>query len=253
MTASTPLPNDFLSPRCTVVSFRHALNLRRLKQQSSLLAVSPNLLHSAASDPPQATNTEMRDSQHAKMLLAAATGDARAFEQFYTQTARLANAIIWRVAGPDYVEDVLADSYFQAWQQAAKFDPARGSALTWLLTIARSRALDRLRMERLRHGGHAGAPEFDAQTQADDVQSGPDSLLQSLQQSSELHQAVGRLSANERWVIGLAYFRDMSQSEIARVTGLPLGTVKSLLTRSQQKLRDAMGDNVNPARMLKVK
>ena len=206
-------------------------------------------------DPPLVGSHEARDIQHASLLQAAATGDARAFEQFYRETARLAHAVVGRIAGPDHVEDVLADSYFQAWQQAAKFEPARGSAVTWLLTIARSRALDRLRAERLRHGGQVGAPEFDAQMRPDEVQSGPDILLQSLQQSSALHRAVAQLSPNERWMISLAYFRDLSQSEIARMTSLPLGTVKSLLTRSQQKLRVAMAQDEEknePSRMLKV-
>jgi RNA polymerase sigma-70 factor, ECF subfamily len=251
-------------PSCTVVSFQHAYNLRLARRELSsrrplqtvTQTVSLSPIAPTSSGLPSAVNAQARDSHHADLLQAAATGDARAFEQFYSQTSRLVNALIRRIAGPDHVEDVLADSYFQAWQQAARFDAARGSALSWLLTIARSRALDRLRMERLRHGGQVGATEFDAQTQVDDVQNGPDMLLQSLQQSSELNTAVAQLSPNERWMIGLAYFRDLSQSEIARLTGLPLGTVKSLLTRSQQKLRLAMtcsGVSAEPTQMLKVK
>ncbi len=54
------------------------------------------------------------------------------------------------------------------------------------------------------------------------------------------HEALARLSANERWVLGLAYFRDCTQTEIAALTGLPLGTVKSLVTRAQHKLRETL-------------
>lgn len=183
-----------------------------------------------------------RDMRCAALLGAAAQGDARAFESFYSLTLAVASAVVRRIAGPAQLEDVLSDAYFQAWQQAGRFDAARGNALTWFLTIARSRALDRLRAEKLRHGGQAGAPEFEVQDLPDDAQPGPDALLESTQAKSQLHAALGRLSGNERWVLGLAYFRDLTHTEIASLTGLPLGTIKSLISRSQQKLRATLGD-----------
>lgn len=183
-----------------------------------------------------------RDLRCAALLGAAAQGDARAFESFYSVTLAVATAVVRRIAGPAHLEDVLSDAYFQAWQQAARFDAQRGNALTWFLTIARSRALDRLRAEKLRHGGQAGAPGFDSQDLPDDAQPGPDALLELTQATSQLHAALGRLSSNERWVLGLAYFRDLTHTEIASLTGLPLGTIKSLISRSQQKLRATLGD-----------
>ena len=181
-----------------------------------------------------------RDARHAALLAAAAQGDARAFEEFYRLTIDLASVVVRRIAGPNQTEDVLSDAYFQAWQQAHLFDPRRGSALTWLLTTARSRALDRWRAERLRHGGLDGAPEFDAAAQEDAASPGPETLLEATQTSQHLHAALTRLSANERWVLGLAYYRDQTHGEIAALTGLPLGTVKSLISRSQSKLREAL-------------
>lgn len=65
----------------------------------------------------------------------------------------------------------------------------------------------------------------------------PEHLLDSLQQHTRLHAALAALSPNERWVLGLAFFRDCTHAEIAALTGLPLGTVKSLINRSQHKLR----------------
>jgi RNA polymerase sigma-70 factor, ECF subfamily len=198
----------------------------------------------AARMPTPSPDTELADSlraqQLAQWLQAAAGGDGRAFENFYDATSRLAFAVVRRVVGEAYAEDVLADTYFQAWRAAAQFDTARGSALAWLLTIARSRALDRLRQETLRHGGATGAPDYqpDAQTRCPDL--GPDELLESMQARGRLYDALRELSANERWVLGLAYFRDLTQVEIGKVTGMPLGTVKSLMTRSQHKLREAL-------------
>jgi RNA polymerase sigma-70 factor (ECF subfamily) len=181
-----------------------------------------------------------RDEMLAGLLRAAAGGDGRAFEQFYDATARQALGLVRRIAGDAHAEDVLADSYFQAWRSAAQFDASRGSALTWLLTLARSRALDRLRQETLRHGGLSGAPEFDADELQQPGAVGPDALLESVEARSRLHEALGTLAPNERWVLGLAYFREFSQSEIASITGMPLGTVKSLMTRAQHKLREAL-------------
>ena len=63
-----------------------------------------------------------------------------------------------------------------------------------------------------------------------------------MEASSRLHAALAQLSANERWVLGLAFFRDCSQSEIAAATGMPLGTVKSLVTRAQHKLRETLAE-----------
>jgi len=88
----------------------------------------------------------------------------------------------------------------------------------------------------------AGAPPFDPDSDEPHPDPGPEQLLESVQASSQLHAALSQLSADERWVLGLAFFRDHSQSEIAAFTGLPLGTVKSLITRAQHKLRELLQD-----------
>jgi len=181
-----------------------------------------------------------RDERLAGLLQAAAAGDGRAFEDFYNATARYALATVRRIAGDALAEDVVAECYFQAWRSAARFDAQRGSPLTWLLTMARSRALDRVRQEQLRHGGQIGAPEFEPEDASSPLGMGPEDLLESVQDQTRLHDALRDLSSNERWVLGLAFFRDLSQSEIAATTGLPLGTVKSLISRAQHKLRGVL-------------
>ncbi len=177
------------------------------------------------------------DFQLAEHLVAAAAGDVRAFELFYQNSVGRAYAIVRRIVGNYWVEDVLADAYFQAWRDLSSFDPARGSAMGWVLSIARSRALDKLRSEKLR-----GSQQMDDSTalQLTEILAevpSSETLLQASRESSRLNQAVRQLNSNERWVLALAYFRDLSQSEIAVQTGLPLGTVKSLISRSHRKLR----------------
>jgi RNA polymerase sigma-70 factor, ECF subfamily len=182
-------------------------------------------------------NRSEADFKLAAQLVAAAAGDVRAFELFYQSSVGRAYAMVRRIVGHYWVEDVLADAYFQAWRDLASFDPERGSAMGWVLSIARSRALDKLRSEKLR-----GAQQMDEDTalQLTDILAelpSAETLLQISRENSRLNQAVQQLNPNERWVLALAYFRDLSQTEIAVQTGLPLGTVKSLISRSHRKLK----------------
>ncbi len=202
---------------------------------------------------PEPAAAAQRHAQLAALLAQSSSGNCRAFEAFYTLTLSVATAVVRRIVGTSLVEDVLADAYFQVWRDAARFDAARGNALTWVLTIARSRALDRLRAEKLRHDGQTGAPSHDAEADVDEAQPGPDALVQATQEHSRLHQALARLSPNERWVLGLAYFRDMSHGEIAGETRLPLGTVKSLISRAQVKLRDELESGAGLASQMKTR
>lgn len=181
-----------------------------------------------------------RNDQLKMLLLAAALGDAKSFESFYTLTIHIATSVVYRIAGSNHTEDILADAYFQAWQQSSQFQSTRGSAVAWLLAIARSRALDKLRAERLRHCGLSGAPEAGDNEAVESPLPGPDALLERVQAYGQLHRAIAKLSGPERWVLGLAYYRDMNHRQIAGVTELPLGTVKSLISRSQRKLRCAI-------------
>ncbi len=168
-----------------------------------------------------------------------AARDSLAFESFYALTLPTLLGLVRRIVGTNFTEDVLAEAYFQAWRDANAFDAKRGNAMAWIITIARSRALDRLRQERSRHGGMVGAPSPEPETAGDETIANvtPQTLLEDAQSRSALHAALRQLSSNERWCLGLAYYRDLSHSEISHVTLLPLGTVKSLITRAQQKLR----------------
>jgi RNA polymerase sigma-70 factor (ECF subfamily) len=183
---------------------------------------------------------QQRDQHLAALLAAAARGDSAAFEAFYDATAGYARALARRLLHGADLEDLLADAFFEAWRGAARFDAGRGSAVTWLLTIVKSRALDLLRHQAAHPsvGGQAGDP---AETAAD-AHADPAEALWQQQAGSRLHGALQGLSAAERWVLGLAYFRELSHSEIAQCTGLPLGTVKSHVLRAQHKLRAALAD-----------
>lgn len=99
-------------------------------------------------------------------ICAAALGDIASFAGLYESTASWLLRLVRRITGPQDAEDVLADVYLQVWRSLPEYDDKRGEPLAWLATIARSRALDRLRTERRRHGGHpqAAGPAVDKES-----------------------------------------------------------------------------------------
>lgn len=142
-------------------------------------------------------------------------------------------------------EEVLQDVFWQVWRQAPRFDAARGSVAAWVLTIARSRALDAARGQlRTPQGQLSAHEELDDYLQSDDA--GPQDLLFAAQQGSRLQAALERLDPLRRQLVSLSFYRGLTQQEIAEHTGLPLGTVKSHLRRSLAALREALGSDVAP-------
>lgn len=190
-------------------------------------------------DPPSATEASQERNRALKLLIgAAAAGDVPAFEALYHSTASWLLGRVRRIAGPGHAEDVLAEVFLQVWRSLPLYDASRGEPLAWLATIARSRALDRVRSEIRSHGGQFDASADAAVEESHDA--GPEQLLATAESASLLQISMAALSPKERLVLGMAYFRDCTQSEIASLTGLPLGSVKSLMVRSQRKLREAI-------------
>ena len=167
-----------------------------------------------------------------------ACGDERGMSLLYDATLGHVYGLALRVTRDhDAAEDVAAETYLQAWQQAARYDGERGPPLAWLLNMARSRALDFLR----RRGPlvAANAALLDAQHDDEALNAhDPLSLVMAVQRDSHLHAAIARLSPVAQRLLGLAFFSGLSHGEIAEVTGLPLGTVKSHLRRAQDSLRN---------------
>lgn len=201
----------------------------------SALAATPSTSpssHTSADD-----SRTQRDADWARLLARAALGDADAYERFYDASHKLAYTLARRIAGDSDAEDVLADAYFQAWRESPRFDPARSSAATWLLLIVRSRAIDCVR-RRLPAAGDDETEDTLAALPA--LTPEPAAAFEQRQQATRLHAALALLTEQERWVIGLAFFRDYTHTAISQTTGIPLGTVKSLALRGQRKLRDTM-------------
>lgn len=166
--------------------------------------------------------------------------DERALTALYDATAArtygLVRCIVRHTA---LAEEVVEDTYFQVWRQAVRFDASRGRALTWLLAMARSRAIDMLRREARFQRGKL---DLEAVSEAAGDTVPADDLLAAANGHAELHRAMMRLNAQPRQLLALAFFRGLTHEEIANQTELPLGTVKSQIRRSLVTLKQLLGD-----------
>jgi RNA polymerase sigma-70 factor (ECF subfamily) len=181
-------------------------------------------------------------SDDRELVARMSAGDETALAQFYDRWSRAVHALVAHlVRDADDVEDVLEETFWQAWRQASRFEAARGEVGTWLLTIARSRALDRLRARR-RLREEPLTPVLLGDADAPGAASGDDPARRAelLERRTLVTTALRGLPPEQRQVLELAYFAGLSQAEIAARTGQPLGTVKTRTRLAAQKLRDGL-------------
>ena len=161
-------------------------------------------------------------------------GNEQALESLYDATVgklyALAAAILHQAQD---AEDVVCATYAQAWVSAAQYDASRATPLGWLLMMCRSRALDQLRKRKLYAVRLADARSGES----DDNAAPPEDLLSLVQENSRVHAALATLSDERRRLVSLSFLRDLTHAEIAEITGMPLGTVKSHLRRALSQLR----------------
>jgi len=168
--------------------------------------------------------------------------DAAAFHEFHRLYAGLLFATVSQVLNdPRDSEDVLQDVLVMLWQKAHLYERSKGKPLTWLTTLARNRAIDRIRSRQRRtklyndfEGEHkVSQPEF-ADSAADSAEESERSVI--------VRKALGQLQPDQREAIHLAYFAGLSQADIARKLGKPLGTVKARIRRGVSQLEDIVKD-----------
>ena len=184
------------------------------------------------------------EQQLANWIEAIVGHDDRALAALYDATFSRVFGLVQRIVrNAAMAEEVVEDAYFQVWRQAVRFDAARGMALTWLLAIARSRAIDALRREaRFQH-----ECLDDEKSEAASRVPPADEVLDLARHRADLHQALLLLGAQPRQLVSLAFFRGLSHEEIAQQTHLPLGTVKSQIRRALLSLREILGESGAPA------
>jgi RNA polymerase sigma-70 factor (ECF subfamily) len=166
------------------------------------------------------------------LLARVAEGDQRAFEALYRRYARpLFGFALRRLGDPGGAEEVVQQVFVAVWRSAAKFDPVRGRAESWLFGIARKAIIDALRIgSRSRWDPVAELPERASPERP------PDQLVEEDWVAFCVHAAVSELPDRERVPLELAYWHGRRQSEIANLLGLPLGTVKTRMRSGLARL-----------------
>jgi len=162
--------------------------------------------------------------------------DAAAFEVFYDRHGGAAYSLAYRIVGERAAaEDVTQEAFVSIWRSGARYDRARGSVRSWMLGIVRNRAIDLLRSRSSR------APKLgfddDAVLEQRPADEFTDTEALRRETAREVRGALGELPGEQSKVIELAYFGGFSQSEIATMVGVPLGTVKGRMRLGLEKIR----------------
>jgi RNA polymerase sigma-70 factor, ECF subfamily len=179
------------------------------------------------------------DPQLRGLVERCAQQDHDAFAALYDQTSSRVHALVSRIVGnPADAEEVTLDVYLQVWREASRFDAGRGSVGAWLLIIARSRALDRVRSHESRQKRESAPIDFEHPS----TQPSPEDLSSMSEDRRTVAEAIAALPVEHRQVIELAYFGGLSHSEMAECLDLPLGTVKTRVRLGMTRLRDFIGE-----------
>jgi len=176
----------------------------------------------------------------------AAGGDARALEVLYDRYSGVVFSFALRIVTErQLAEEILQEAFFRAWQQGGSFSSGRGSFITWLLSITHNLAIDEIRRRRRRpQKAESEEPEQILDSVAD---TGAGADVEGEVWLGALRDTIGRALAElppaQRDALEMAYFRGMTQREIAEALGEPLGTIKTRMRLGLQKLREALGSD----------
>lgn len=161
-----------------------------------------------------------------------AAKDARALDAFYERYKRAAFSLVYRIVGNrEDAEGVLVDVFWQAWQQANRHDPSRGKPLAWLLTIARTRAIDSVRSKNSRR-----TEDIESRPETASPNPSGDPFVRADTREAVV-EALRSLPDQQRIPLEMAYYKGMSHTEIASALDQPLGTVKDRIRNGMMHLR----------------
>lgn len=164
-------------------------------------------------------------------------GDVQAFQSlFATYAPRVRSYMLRQGADATSAEELAQETMLTVWRKAALYDGEKGSATTWIFTIARNLRIDRLRRE----PAWQALPEGHDEEQSDDP--APDDTLSEKERGARVREALAALPPDQHEVVSLSYLEGLSHSEIAERLALPLGTVKSRIRLAYQKIREAVED-----------
>lgn len=178
--------------------------------------------------------------QLSEWLMATASGDERAFQRLYAATSSQLYAVLLRILrSPDRAQDALQDAYIRIWQKADTYSPDRGAPLTWLMSIARYRALDLLRRKQP-EVAMPEEPDMIATLLEDDQSLSPLEENENEQSLAAVRECLSTLAPQQRDSVLLAYYEGLTHQELSTRMDAPLGTVKSWIRRGLLRLRECL-------------
>ena len=179
------------------------------------------------------------NSSDVELLHAIAARDDEALASLYDRYRLILFGLLLRILNSrEEAEDVLQEVFLQIWRRAKDFDEGRGQAFTWMITLTRSRAIDRLRVLAARHRLAASASH-----ETEEVSDAAADAVGS-EQREIVAGALAQIPDEQRRTLMLAYFEGLTQSEIAARLDAPLGTVKTRMRSGMIKLRELLADKV---------
>jgi RNA polymerase sigma-70 factor (ECF subfamily) len=198
-------------------------------------AGAAGVLYNAA--PMALSDSTLQSSDDVLLTRAVAAGDPEALRQLYERHSGMLFSLALKILGNRAeAEDVLQDTFVQAWKSAGAYDAQRSQPIGWLILLVRSRAIDRLRSRRTR----GRTAEAYREEPVDDPPLPAQEAI-AAEARSLVRQAMSGLPAEQRIPIELAYFGGFTQTEIAARLGQPLGTVKTRMRAGMLKLREQLG------------
>lgn len=190
--------------------------------------------------------SDLIEASDAELIGRVALGEARALEVLYDRYSGVVFSFALRiVADRQLAEEILQEAFFRAWQQGSNFSSGRGTFITWLLSITHNLSIDEIRKRRRRPQKADSAEPEQVLAAVPDTRAGADVegevWLGALRDT--IGEALAELPPAQRQAIEMAYFRGMTQREIAESLGEPLGTIKTRMRLGLQKLKDGLGSD----------
>jgi len=182
----------------------------------------------------------------AELVRRLSNADGAALSQLYQRFGRPCYSLARRICADEgLAEDVVQEVFLTLWRDRTRFDPSRGGFATWLLTLIHHKAVDAVRRESTIRRRTVAAPEAGEDWSPTSVP-GADQAAMARVAAGQVRAALHRLPVEQRQVLALAYFGGHTQREIAILTGVPLGTVKSRMFTAVQRLRSLLTDQLGP-------
>jgi RNA polymerase sigma-70 factor (ECF subfamily) len=179
-----------------------------------------------------------RPVQLEQLLRRAATGDETAFADLYDAVSSRLFGLVRRVVrDPAQSEEVTQEVFLEIWRHSARFDPTKGAAMSWMLTIAHRKAVDRVRSAEAARNRDEG---YGASNQDVTHDSTAEAVVERLD-AERVHRALETLTAVQRQALELAYLSGYTHTEVATMLDLPLGTAKTRIRDGLIRLRDTLG------------